>query len=206
MRVEIFFDVLCPWCFIGKRRLDGVLAGRDDVEVVWRSRELAPDGDPEPGPTAAETIMMYQGDAAKGAARVARIQDAGAAEGLELALHKARPVNTFDAHRLVHLGADAGLADAVVERFLYGYHTEGRNIADPRCLVTLATEAGLDADRVRDVLRGDAYAARVRDDEERGAQLGVTGVPSLVIDGAPPVSGVQAPEELARLLDRATRA
>ncbi|MET9064574.1 DsbA family oxidoreductase [Streptosporangium sandarakinum] len=205
MQVEVYFDVLCPWCYIGKRRLATALKGRNDVNVVWRSFELDPDGSPIPGLTAAQVIATHQNDPARASARVAHIQALGAAEGLELDLHQARPVNSFDAHRLIHLAATRGLADAVVERLLYGYHTKGHNIADPNVLQALGVEAGLDPAQIGELLSGDAFTGEVRADERRAAQRGIRGVPALVIDGAPPVSAVQEPGALAGLLDRATR-
>ncbi|WP_043635961.1 DsbA family oxidoreductase [Nonomuraea candida] len=207
MRVEIYADVLCPWCYIGKRRLDAALArvdGRDGVEIVWRAYELAPGEGRVPGPTAAEAMAGWWGEQAP--ARVARIRSLGAAEGLELNLDRARPVNTFDAHRLGKLAAELGLGDQMMERLLHAYHTEGLNVADPRVLEALGGEAGVDAGRVRGVLAGDEYAAEVREDRRRGAESGVTGVPSLVIDGRPPVPGVQPVADLHRLLEDGLRA
>ncbi|MFG1946318.1 DsbA family oxidoreductase [Nonomuraea sp. NPDC048826] len=201
MKVEIYADVLCPWSYIGKRRLTAALAqrpGRDGVEIVWRAYELAPDEGRTPGPTAEEAMAGWWGEQAP--ARVARIRSLAAAEGLELNLHVARPVNTFDAHRLVKLAADRGRADQVMESLLYAYHTEGRNVADPGVLEPLARAAGLDAGEVRAVLDGDGYADEVRADRRRAAEHRVTGVPSLVIDGRPPVSGVRPVADLRRLL------
>ncbi|GAA3067647.1 DsbA family oxidoreductase [Streptosporangium carneum] len=202
MRVEIYADVLCPWCYIGKRRLAAVLAevvGRERLEVVWRSYELSPGAGRVPGPTAAEAMAEWWGEQAS--ARISRIQALGAAEGLDLNLHVARPVNTFDAHRLCHLAAGRALADEMMERLLHAYHTEGLDVADQGVLERLGVEAGLNADEVRAVLTGDAYAEAVRADERRAAEQGVTGVPSVVIGGGPPVSGVQPPAELRRLLE-----
>lgn len=204
--IEIYTDVLCPWCFIGKRRIATALAdvaGHERVAVVWRSFELDPGASVTPGDTAAEAMVAWWGDQAS--ARVAKIQTLGAAEGLELDLHAARPVSTFDAHRLAHLAADHGLADEMMERLFRAYHTEGLNVADPLVLERLGAEAGLEAARVRDVLSGDAYAADVRADERRAAELGVRGVPSVVIDGGPPFSGVQPPAVLRTLFEQAAR-
>src|SRR5687768_16129779 len=114
MKIEMFADVLCPWCFIGKRRLAAALAltaDRDEIEVVWRSYELGPEQGSVPGPTAAEAMVEWWGDQAP--VRVARIRAIGAEDGLALNLHLARPVNTFDAHRLIHLGGAHGLAGEV---------------------------------------------------------------------------------------------
>ncbi|MFG1858341.1 DsbA family oxidoreductase [Actinomadura geliboluensis] len=203
MKVEIYADVLCPWCYIGKRRLTAALesiADRSSVEIAWRSYELAPEEGRDPGPTAAEAMAGWWG--AQAPDRIARIQALGAAEGLELNLHLARPVNTFDAHRLCRLAAGRGWADQMMERLLSAYHSEGLNVADPQVLQRLGEEVGLDAALVRSVLAGDDYAEQVRADRRRAAEHGVTGVPSLVIGGRPPVPGVQPATELRRLLER----
>jgi predicted DsbA family dithiol-disulfide isomerase len=199
MRIEVFADVLCPWCYIGKRRLAAAtaqIADRDEVEVVWRSYELGPAAGRVPGPTAAEAMTQWWGERA--AARVAHIRAVGAEDGLELNLHLARPVNTFDAHRLIHVAAAHGVADEMAERLLRGYHTEGLNIADQDVLTRLGGEVGI-------ALTGDAGADSVRADERRAAELGITGVPSVVIDGGPVVSGVQPPADLRRLIEDALR-
>ncbi|RFS82028.1 DsbA family oxidoreductase [Actinomadura spongiicola] len=205
MRLEMFADVLCPWCYIGKRRLTSALADQpdhDDVDLVWRAYELAPDEGRTPGPTAAEAMSGWWGEQAS--ARIDRIRSLGAAEGLELNLHLARPVNTFDAHRLVKLAAQHGQADQMMELLLNAYHTDGLNVADAHVLQDLGGKAGLDTDEVRAVLDGDAYTDDVRADRRRAAEHGVTGVPSLVIDGRPPVPGVQPVPVLRRLLRPAT--
>ncbi|MFI7133682.1 DsbA family oxidoreductase [Nonomuraea sp. NPDC050153] len=203
MKLEIYADVLCPWCYIGKRRLTAALADladRDSLEISWRSFELAPEEGRIPGPTAAEAMAGWWGEQAP--ARIAQIRSLGAAEGLELNLHLARPVSTFDAHRLCKLAADRGGADQMMELLLHAYHTEGLNVADPQVLRRLGGEAGLDTDEVRAVLAGDDYAEQVRADRLRAAELGVTGVPSLVVGGRPPLSGVQPVADLHRLLKR----
>jgi predicted DsbA family dithiol-disulfide isomerase len=201
MKLEIYADVLCPWCYIGKRRLTAASAkqtGRDSIKIVWRAYELAPDEGRTPGPSAAEAMAGWWGEQAP--TRIARIRSLGAAEGLELNLHLARPVSTFDAHRLVKLAADRGRADQMMELLLHAYHTAGLNVADPQVLLRLGGEAGLDTGEVRAVLDGDDYADDVRADRRRAAEHGVTGVPSLVIDGRPPVSGVQPVADLQELL------
>ncbi|MEV0585518.1 DsbA family oxidoreductase [Nonomuraea sp. NPDC050310] len=201
MKLEIYADVLCPWCYIGKRRLAAAVAraaGHTSMEIIWRAYELAPGEGRTPGQTAAEALAGWWGE--RTPARVALIRSLGAAEGLELNLHLARPVNTFDAHRLVKLAAEHGRADEMMELLLHAYHTEGQNVADPQVLQRLGGEAGLDAGRVRSVLDGDDYVGEVRDDRRRAAEHGVTGVPSLVLDDRPPVSGVQPVADLLALL------
>ncbi|MFI6928293.1 DsbA family oxidoreductase [Nonomuraea spiralis] len=204
IHVEVYADVLCPWCYIGKRRMSAALEGIPAAErprIVWRSFELAPDAGRTPGPTAAEAMAGWLGEGAP--ARVALIRSLGAAEGLALNLHLARPVSTFDAHRLHHLAAAHGLADQAMEHLLHAYHTEGLNVADPQVLRRVGAEAGLPGEEVETLLAGDGYGEQVRADRRRAAAHGVTGVPSLVIGGGPPVSAVQDPAELRRLLVRA---
>ncbi|ONI87504.1 hypothetical protein ALI144C_08930 [Actinosynnema sp. ALI-1.44] len=193
MRVEIFADVICPWCYIGKRRLSAAIG--DHAEVVWRSFQLDPGASTVPGDTA--DVLMAQWWADRAAQRVAQIKAVGAGDGLELNLHTARPVNTFDAHRVLHLAAEHGLQDQTWERLLRGFHTDGENIADRDTLVRLA---GLPEDEVHDVLNGDAYARAVEADQQRAVELGVNGVPSLVVGDGTPFSGVLPVDELRRLL------
>lgn len=201
MNIDIYADILCPWCYIGKRRLSAALAlldRRDEVCVTWRSFELSPDQSRTPGPSAAEEILEWRGKQ-EGAARIERIRTLGAAEGLELNLHLARPVNTFDAHRLVHLAAANGLADAMMERLLHAYHTEGLSVADLAVLIRLGTQVGLAGDKVRATLEADEFTVETRRDEQGASALGVTGVPTLIIDGGQPLPGIQSLEDLARL-------
>ncbi|MEU1730147.1 DsbA family oxidoreductase [Streptosporangium sp. NPDC020145] len=204
--VEVYADVLCPWSYIGKRRLETALAGtegRERLEIVWRSYELSPEEGRTPGRTAAEAMGDWWGE--QGSARVELIHTLGRAEGVDIDLTLARPVNTFDAHRLRHLAADHGLADQVMERLLRAYLCEGGNVSDPEVLERVGVEAGLDAGQVRALLDGDAYAKDVRADERRAKERGVNGVPMLIIDGRPPVSGIQPPADLTRLLQDALR-
>jgi predicted DsbA family dithiol-disulfide isomerase len=203
VRVDVYADVLCPWSFVGKRRLGTALSGlaaRERVDVRWRSVELDPGLGRVPGRTAAEEMAdpAWWGDQA--AARIAHIQALGAAEGLALNLHLARPVNSFDAHRLLQFAADRGRADEMAEHLLFAYHTDGADIADPRVLRHLGVRAGLPATEVAALVAGDAYATHVRADERHAAEQGATSVPSLVIDGGRPISGIQPSDVLHRLL------
>ncbi|MFD0888554.1 DsbA family oxidoreductase, partial [Streptosporangium algeriense] len=143
--VEVYADVLCPWSYIGKRRLETALAGmeeRERPEVVWRSYELSPDEGRTPGRTAAEAMADWWGE--QSGARVELIHTLGRAEGLDIDLTLARPVNTFDAHRLRHLAAEHGLSGQVMERLLRAYLCEGANVSDPGVLERVGVEAGLD--------------------------------------------------------------
>jgi predicted DsbA family dithiol-disulfide isomerase len=132
-----------------------------------------------------------------------RIEDLGAVEGLHLRPATARPVSSFDAHRIIHLAAEHDLASPMAEQLFHAHLTDNRNIADHRLLAELAGRTGLDADAVRHVLTGDAYAQRVRADEDRAARLGVRQVPAFVIDGEPVLSGAPSADALLALLRRA---
>jgi predicted DsbA family dithiol-disulfide isomerase len=200
MRIEIHADVLCPWSYIAKRRLEAAMAVLDDMRIgiVWRSFELSPEGGAIAGDSAAEMIRQWRGDGA--AARIDQIVAFGAAEGLRLDLEKARPVNSFNAHRLVHLGAATGKADAVMERLLRAYHSEAENIAVTGVLDRLGREAGLDPHAVAALLAGDDLGDAVRADKRLAVERGITGVPVMVLAGQAPTSAVKPVAELVGLL------
>lgn len=203
VQIEIYADILCPWSYIAKRRLDKAftqLRGAH-VEIVWRSFELEPDLGRLPSQSAAQTIRDSRGDEAD--ARIDRIVTLGALEGLTLDLERARPVNTFDAHRLVHLGAGVGKADATMERLLRAYHSEGENVADHDVLLRLASAAGLDTEEVRSTLAGERFADAVRSDERLARERGITGVPMMLTAGASPISAVLPVAELHAWLELA---
>lgn len=204
MLVEIWSDVVCPWCAIGKARFERALADfphADEVEVCWRSFELDPS---RPATTDVDYVSMlaakYRTSPDQAQAMVDRMTATGAEEGITFRFDRARPGNTFDAHRLLHLAATHGRQHAVKDRFLAGYHTEGAAIADHDVLVELATEAGLDGDEVLDVLASDAHADDVRADEDEARSLGVNGVPFFVFDRRAAVSGAQPVDVLGQVL------
>jgi predicted DsbA family dithiol-disulfide isomerase len=207
VKVEIWSDVVCPWCYIGKRRFERGLAAfehRDQVEVVWRSFELDPDAarssDEDPVERLARKYGMTVDEARAAQERVTAI---AAEEGLTYRLHVARPANTFDAHRLLHLAADRGVQAAVKESLMAAYFTAGRPIGDRETLVAAAAEAGLDAEAAREVLAGDAYAEAVAVDEREAAALGISGVPFFVIDRRYGISGAQPAGLVHQALTRA---
>jgi predicted DsbA family dithiol-disulfide isomerase len=205
MPVEIWSDVVCPWCYIGKRRFErAVAAFAHPVEIVWRSYELNPNAPPLREGSSAERIAHKYGISVEAAAaQYQRITDLAAAEGLDYHLDQARWGRSFDAHRLIHLAAERGIQDAVKERFLAGYLQEGVAIGLPEELAPLAVSAGLAADEVEAVLSGDAYAEEVRADEERALEIGITGVPFFVIDGRFAIPGAQDLETMVAILERA---
>jgi predicted DsbA family dithiol-disulfide isomerase len=205
VRIEVWSDVVCPWCYVGKRRLESALGRfdhRDEVEVVWRSFELDPAAPRQRDGSAAEHLARKYGMTAEQvAASWARLTALAEAEGLEFHLDRARGGSTFDAHRLIHLGAEHGLQDEVKERFLRGYFTESMPIGEPDVLDRLAVEAGLPPAEVAEVLATDRFAAAVREDERRAGLLGITGVPFFAIDDRYGVSGAQNADLLLEALD-----
>jgi predicted DsbA family dithiol-disulfide isomerase len=207
MNVEIWSDIACPWCYIGKRRFEAALARfehRDQVKVTWRSFELDPGAPRHREVAAAEHLARKYGMSLEQAqARLAQVTEIAAAEGLEYRFDRQRAGNTFDAHRLLHLAAGYGVQNALKERFLKGYFADGEPIGDPDTLQRLAADAGLPADEVREVLLTERYAEEVREDERTAAALGITAVPFFVVDRAIGAAGAQPPEVLEELLRRA---
>jgi predicted DsbA family dithiol-disulfide isomerase len=207
MHVEIWSDIACPWCYVGKRRFEAALEGfdhRDDITVTWRSFELDP-GAPKERPEDAATHLAHKyGTTRQGAEDMHRqMTEAAAGDGLDFHFERLRMGNTFDAHRLVHLAAAHGMQDAMKERFMRAYLTEGEAIGDPDALQRLAVEAGLPEDEVREVLVTERYSEEVRDDERVAAGLGINAVPFFVVDRKFGAAGAQPPPALRQLLDRA---
>ena len=207
MKVEIWSDVVCPWCYIGKRHFEAALADfehGDEIEVVWRAFELDPSAPRErEGGYIRRLARKYGVSEAQAEAMTQRMVGAAAQVGLDFRFDIARPGNTFDAHRLLHLAGERGVQDQVKERFLAAYFTEGEPVGHHDTLVRLAAEAGLDADEARAVLESDAYTAEVRADERAAGDLDITGVPFFVVDGTRGVPGAQPPATLLRVLERA---
>jgi predicted DsbA family dithiol-disulfide isomerase len=207
MRIDIWSDVVCPWCYVGKRRFERALAAfedRGDVEVVHRSFQLDPARPQGQTQKRREMLMgKYRLTAAQVEGLDARMEQTAAAEGLEYHLGDGVTGNTLDAHRLLHLAADRGRQDAALERFYRAYFTEGRSLFDSPSLTALAVEAGLDRGDVGTVLAGDDYAAAVANDIREAQALGANGVPFFVFDRRFGVSGAQASEVFSQVLARA---
>jgi len=206
MDVEIWSDVVCPWCYVGKRQFEDAL-GRfghaDEVTVSWRSFELDPSSPPEVGMSMDRILERKYGMTADQAQAANQQMTALAAGvGLEYHLDRVRAGNTFDAHRLIHLAATHGLGGAMKERLLAAYFTEGRSVGDHATLIELATEVGLDPVEATEMLAGEAFAAEVRADEARATALGATGVPFFVIDETYGVAGAQGADALLGALER----
>jgi predicted DsbA family dithiol-disulfide isomerase len=206
MHVEIWSDIACPWCYVGKRRFEtalGAFEHRDDVTVTWRSFELDPVAPRERAVDGATHLAEKYGTSREQAvAMQQRMTEVAAEDGLEFRFDRARAGNTFDAHRLLHLAAAHDAQDAMKERLMRAYLTEGEAIGDPETLERLAIDAGLPADEVRELLAGDRFADEVRDDERTAAQLGIHAVPFFVVDRAMGASGAQPAEVFTELLRR----
>ena len=204
MHVEIWSDIACPWCYVGKRRFEAALAQfehAEEVTVTWRSFELDPSAPAERDEDAAGHLAAKYGRTREQALEMNRhMTEVAAGEGLDFRFDRLRLGNTFDAHRLVHLGASCGLQDAVKERLFRAYLGEGESMADRATLQRLGVEAGLAEDEVRDLLAGDRFAADVREDERTAGSLGISAVPFFVVDRAIAASGAQPPELLLQLL------
>ena len=207
MQVEIWSDVVCPWCYIGKRRFEAALANfkqRDQVEVVWKSFEL----DPHAPSTSEDTLNQmlarkYGMSEEKAAAANQRVSTLAAQEGLDYHLDQAHPGNTFDAHRLIHFAASRGLQGEMKERLMHAYFSEGQPIGDRETLVKLGAEVGLDAAEARAVLAGSAYSDEVNADKREASLLGISGVPFFVIDEKYGISGAQPTELFQQALEQA---
>jgi predicted DsbA family dithiol-disulfide isomerase len=201
MQIEIWSDVVCPWCYIGKRRLEralGEFEHADEVEVTWRSFQLNPDTRPGTAePTLAYLETRFGPQAQDMTARVAEL---GQAEGLTLDFASSLTVNTLEAHRLLHLATDLGIGDAAKERLLRAHFSEGADLSDHETLTRLLVEVGADEARVREVLAGTEYANEVQDDISLARRLGVSGVPFFAIDRAYGVSGAQSVETFLQAL------
>ena len=211
MHIDIWSDVVCPWCYLGKRRLEKSLAsfeGRGDVTIAHRSFQLDPTR-PKGETTSRRTMLMSKYRLTEDRVREMdhNMETMAAAEGLEYHLtEKGQSGNTLDAHRLVHLAASHGREDQMLERLYKAYFTEQRSVFNVESLVSLALEEGLDATEVHEALESDRYVDAVRRDLEEARMLGVTGVPFFVIDGRYGISGAQATEVFTRALAMACQA
>jgi predicted DsbA family dithiol-disulfide isomerase len=207
MKVEFWADVVCPWCYIGKRRFEAALAKfehRDQVEVVWRSFQLDPNTSRDYDLPVNEHLARKYGMSIDQAAdRCRQVSELAAQEGLEYHLDRAKYRNTFDAHRLVHLAASQGRQAEMQERLMRAYFTEAADLGNTETLVRLASEVGVNPREARAVLLGDAYADAVRADEQRARELGITSVPFVAIDEKVGVSGAQPEEAFREALEQA---
>ncbi|GGH58061.1 DsbA family oxidoreductase [Rothia aerolata] len=198
MKIEIWSDIVCPFCYIGKRHLELALEQfehKDDVDIIWRSFELDPTAPAVAEGNLAEKISKKYGISLEKAEASQRdIAARAEAVGLTFNWQKARYGNTFDAHRMVHLAAQHGLVDQAEETFKKAYFTDGQAVGDPQVLRSVAAEIGLPTDEVEEVLASDKFADEVRDDECKAQELGISGVPFFLLEEKWAINGAQPVE------------
>lgn len=206
MKIEVWSDFVCPFCYIGKRRLEEALASfpyRENVEVVFRSFELDPHAKKETPLSIHEIIAQKYGISVEEAKRAnADIGKQAEALGLTFRFETMKPTNTFDAHRLAQYAKEKGKLDEVVERLFYAYFTESKRISDRNVLLELAEAAGLDRKETEAVLADGRYAEQVRHEEAIAAQLGVRGVPFFVLNQKYAISGAQPVDVFRQALEK----
>ena len=207
MQVEIWSDIACPWCYIGKRRFESAMETfehRDEVEIVWRSFQLDPNLPDHYDGSELEYLSTRKGFPRERVAQMFQhVSDQAAAVGLRYDFESLVVANSFAAHRLLQFAGTSGHADALEERLMSAHFEHARDIGDVDTLVEIGVEAGLEETAVRDVLTSDRYADDVRRDVADGQALGLQGVPFFVIDRAFGLSGAQPPEVFSEALNQA---
>ena len=207
MKVEIWSDVMCPFCYIGKRRFEQALHSfthKDDVSVEWKSFQLNPDMVTDPKVNITRYLANIKGWPMEQAKQMnAHVTQMAAEEGLTYNFDKAVVANSFNAHRYSHFAKKQGLGAEAEEQLFKAYFTEGKNIDDLPALVELGRELGLDADELRSALETNAYADEVKHDVAEAQYLGIRGVPFFVFNSKYAVSGAQAADVFGQTLDKA---
>lgn len=206
MRIDVWSDIVCPWCYLGERRLEaaiGTLGWDDEVEVHLRAFQLDPSASAEPGELRPAIERKYGPGAFD--AMVRRLTDAGGPVGIDFHFDRAQRVNTMDGHRLLAWAGtlDLGLQQALSARLFRAYFTDGENVADPSVLNRLATAAGLDADLAAEVVAGDDHRSTVQADLDEAEARAITAVPTFVVADRLAIPGAQDVETMATLLERA---
>jgi predicted DsbA family dithiol-disulfide isomerase len=205
MRIEIVADVICPWCFVGKRRFERAMALRPNLSVAraWRPFQLNPETPVEGLPR--DIYLQAKFGAARNAARVhAALETAGTGEGIDFAFDRIRRTpNTVRAHRMIRLAAAAGAADELVEALFCGYFLSGLDIGDIDVLAALAVGVGLDEDATRAYLTGDSGTDEVLAEDRRARRLGIRAVPCIIFESGYAIAGAQEPEMFLPLFDLA---
>jgi predicted DsbA family dithiol-disulfide isomerase len=205
MQIDVVSDTVCPWCFIGKRRLQRALALRPEVEaqVFWRPYRLDPTI-PREGVDRKAYLRARFGDSPRSAAVGEALRGEGAGEGIDFAFDKiAKTPNTLDSHRLIRWAGSADKQDEVVERLFKAYFLKGRDIGDTQVLIDIAADAGMDSALVSELLAKDADLAQVEREAGMANQMGISGVPTFIFDNRFMISGAREPEILAKIIDRA---
>jgi predicted DsbA family dithiol-disulfide isomerase len=205
LTIDVISDVICPWCFIGKRRLEKALSGRP-ATVRWHPFQLNPDM-PREGIDRKSYRIAKFGSWERSQELDARVAAAGEDEGIAFRFDKmARTPNTLDAHRIIWLAGERGVQDAVVEALFLAYFTEGEDLSDRATLAEVAADAGLDRAEVYELLASDKGIDVVQAGEEQARRLGVSGVPFFVVNGRVALSGAQPPDLFRQAFEQAEEA
>ncbi|WP_347862360.1 DsbA family oxidoreductase [Salimicrobium sp. PL1-032A] len=206
MKIEIWSDFVCPFCYIGKRRLEKAvnsLPETAEVEWVYKSFELDPDAETQKKPNMHEKLAKKYSKTIEQAKEMTSHMEQEAKEsGLSFHFDQMIPANTFDAHRVAKFAEEQGKGDIVTEKFMQAVLTDGKNLGDAETIHAIAVEAGLDADAVAQVLRGEDFTETVRNEEREAYQLGVQGVPFFVINRKYAISGAQPKETFDQALEQ----
>ncbi len=205
MEIDIFSDTICPWCFIGKRRLERALRERPQAGLTlrWRAFQLNPDM-PAEGMERSQYLETKFGGASNAKAVYDQVSAAGDSEAIPFAFDRiARTPNTVDSHRLIRYARDHGRQDETVEALFKAYFLRGENIGDPEVLLATAREAGLEDEAARAFLASGAGAEAIRDEDAQARQAGINGVPCFVFNGNYALAGAHPPEVLHQLFDLA---
>ncbi len=206
LKIEIWSDVMCPFCYIGKRRLEGALEQfphKNDIDIEWKSFQLDPNTSSQPGKKTYDYLAERYGRDRNWAVEMHKnVSDQAKAVGLEYDFDKAIIANSFDAHRLSHLAKKYNLGNPLEELIFKAYFTEGKDVANHETLVELGKEVGLDETEIRTMLASDLYADAVRSDIAEAQQIGVKGVPFFVMDRKYAVSGAQPVEAFLQTLEK----
>jgi predicted DsbA family dithiol-disulfide isomerase len=206
--ITVYSDVVCPWCYVGRRRLERaveLLDGKHEVNVTWKPYQLNP-WIPAEGMDRAEYRRMKFGSAERSSGMDTRLKEAGQGEGIDLAFEKiVRTPNTLNAHRLIWLAAQQGRQIEMVDTLFRAYFTDGRDIGDSATLVELAGSAGLDTEAVGRFLASDEGLSEVEEEEQAGRSLGIDGVPFFLLADKYGVSGAQSPEVLVNVIEQVVK-
>ncbi|MEG9475337.1 DsbA family oxidoreductase [Mannheimia indoligenes] len=207
MKIEVWSDFACPFCYIGRRHLEQALAqfeGEGEVEVIFRAFELDPHANGEPEGDIQQRLMQkYQKTAEQADEMINYVEEAGKQAGLDLRYRTTQYTRTFEAHRLAKFAESKGLGEAMVERLFKAYFTDNTILAKRTELIGLALEIGLERDEVAQLLTGDDFGHEVREDERVAHKYGIHSVPFFVIDEKLGVSGAQPPEVLLNAIKQA---
>jgi predicted DsbA family dithiol-disulfide isomerase len=206
MKVEIWSDVMCPFCYIGKRKFESALAQfpqKDRIEIEWKSFQLNPDMKTEPGKSINEYLAEVKGwDPAYAEEVNNHVTKIASEVGLEYNMDKAVVANSFDAHRFVQYAKTQGKGDDAEEQLFKAYFTDGKNTADQDTLLALGAQIGLDTAELKAVLESSQFSENVRNDIYEAQQVGARGVPFFVLDRKYAVSGAQQPETFLGALEK----